>query len=153
MHVNMENSIWNNIVIDITSFNVNQFLYHACADPHIFLWESGLKDSFVCQGIRGLFSVILQREFNKFKFSRVGVRTLCADVERSRGRRGGPDPLLNPHSKITENRPRTLWRTQLFPGTPPPGKFFYRSGHCLPFRSTHVMWKWSFKQFNICFSI
>lgn len=46
--------------------------------------------------------------------------TLCADVERSRGRRGGPDPLLNPHSKITENRPRTLWRTQLFPGTPPP---------------------------------
>lgn len=75
MHVNMENSIWNNIVIDITSFNVNQFLYHACADPHIFLWERGLNDSFVCQGIRGLFSVILPREFNKFKFSRVGVRT------------------------------------------------------------------------------
>lgn len=75
MHVNMENSLWNYIVIDITSFNVNQFLYHACADPHIFLWERGLKDSFVCQGIRGLFSVILQREFNKVKFSRVGVRT------------------------------------------------------------------------------
>lgn len=101
MHVNMENSIWNNIVIDITSFNVNQFLYHACADPHIFLWERGLKDSFVCQGIRGLFSVILQREFNKFKFPGLWselfpTNSMRGCKEKSGEERGPGPPLESP---------------------------------------------------------